>query len=356
MKIIHTSDLHLNSKMDKLSSIKANVRREELLRTFERLIDYAKVNGVSAIIISGDLFDTTKISSKVYNRVMHSIVNASDIDFLYLPGNHEQASFISMIEQIPENLKIFNSSWQYFRYGNVVISGIAIDKANSKILYDTCSFNSEDINIVSLHGQVAGYKTSDSEDLISIPLFRNKSIDYLALGHYHSFAQGNIDERGKYVYCGCLEGRGFDETGDKGFVLIDTDDKLSYQFVKFAYRTLFEENIDVTAESNYLDFRNKLLDRLTSEISQDSLVKVVLVGEHPTTFDVDELNLSTLLNEKFFYAKVEDDTSLLVDIKDYELDKSYRGEFVRAVLNSDLDEKEKQLVIKKGLKALKGEI
>ena len=57
---------------------------------------------------------------------------------------------------------------------------------------------------------------SDAEIIISL----NDAIFEIS-----SYSTGEIDERGKYAYSGCLEGRGFDETGDKGFVLIDVNDK-----------------------------------------------------------------------------------------------------------------------------------
>ena len=57
----------------------------------------------------------------------------------------------------------------------------------------------------------------------------------------------------------------------------------------------------------------------------------------------------------FFFAKVYDKTELEVNLSDYEFDKSVRGEFVRAVWESDLDSQEKNKIIMCGLSALKGE-
>ena len=67
MKIIHCSDLHLDSKMErKLSLTKSSERRNELLNNFQRLISFAKENDVKAILISGDLFDSNsaRVSTK----------------------------------------------------------------------------------------------------------------------------------------------------------------------------------------------------------------------------------------------------------------------------------------------------
>ena len=87
MKIIHTADLHLDSKIDGLSPEKSKIRREEIVRSFERLVDFAKQNDVKVIIIAGDMFDTKKISLKTRERVFECIRNNADIDFLYTPIN-----------------------------------------------------------------------------------------------------------------------------------------------------------------------------------------------------------------------------------------------------------------------------
>ena len=63
MKIIHCADLHLDSKMTaNLSKEQAKERKMEILRTFSRMVEYAKNNQVSVIIIAGDLFDTRTVT------------------------------------------------------------------------------------------------------------------------------------------------------------------------------------------------------------------------------------------------------------------------------------------------------
>ena len=53
MKMIHCADLHLDSKMESnLSAEKARERREELLQTFERMVEAAEAGRVRAILIA----------------------------------------------------------------------------------------------------------------------------------------------------------------------------------------------------------------------------------------------------------------------------------------------------------------
>ena len=74
------------------------------------------------------------------------------------------------------------------------------------------------VNIVVLHGQIASVSGVDQVNLKRI---QGENIDYLALGHIHSHSAEKLDSAGYYCYPGCLEGRGFDECGEKGFILLD---------------------------------------------------------------------------------------------------------------------------------------
>lgn len=356
MKFIHCSDLHLDSKMEQLSSEKSKTRREEILRTFEKLCEYAKINDVKAVIIAGDMFDTSRVLVKTRQRVLSAISSATGVDFLYLSGNHDDDNFISQTEILPENLKVFTDEWATYSYGDVKISGVKFTNTNAPFIADTLSLREEDFNIVTLHGQVAGYNSKERAEIISIPAFKNKHIDYMALGHIHTYAKGKIDQRGEYAYSGTLDGRGFDELGQKGFVLIDVmGGKAKFEFVDFSSRNLYEHTFDVQEYTTFIEAREELIKQLTANYSKDSLIKVVLLGAHKPDFDIDKERLTDRLNELFFFAKVYDKTELKIEIEDYLLDKSVRGEFVRAVWESNLDSEQKKKVILCGLSALKGE-
>lgn len=355
MKIIHTADLHLDSRIEGLPTEKSKIRREEVLRTFERLTEFASKNGVSAVIIAGDMFDTAKVTVKTRDRILHAIKVDLNVDYLYLSGNHDDDNFISKADDLPSNLKIFTDEWTKFSYENVDIYGATLNGLNNVAIFETLNFDSNRVNVAVLHGQVAGYNSSDNTEIIPLPKLKDKNIDYLALGHIHTASLEKLDVRGKYAYCGCLEGRGFDETGDKGFILLNIEEKkVVPEFIKFSQRKLFEHEFNVDGFSDYLSARDKLLDEL-SNYPQESLIKVVLKGEHGTDFIIDKDELVLRLNQTFFFAKVYDKTTLKVTVDDYTLDKSVRGEFVRAVWESDLSEEEKSKIIMKGLAALKGE-
>ena len=360
MKLIHCADLHLDSRMtSNLSGEQAKERKTEILGTFQRMIDYAQKNAVRAILIAGDLFDTRNVSATARNIVKDAIVNHPEIDFLYLVGNHDNDNFLSKLEEIPANLKLFGENWKAYSYGNVVITGIEISAKNQSYLYNSLVLNNDVFNIVMVHGQLADYKSKDYAETISLNHLKNKNIDYLALGHIHSYRMEQLDKRGVYCYCGCMEGRGFDECGQKGFVVLDIDEKTkqaNVQFVPAARRNLYTVQVDVSGVMTTQEAGKKIEQALANlSYPSRSLIKFVLTGQVDVECEINCDFLQEMFLDYFYYVKVYNETTLLVNYYDYEKDESLKGEFVRMVLQSDMEEEKKSEVIRCGIMALSRE-
>lgn len=360
MKIIHCADLHLDSKMTaNLSKDKAKERKNEILRTFTRMVDYAAQNGVSVILISGDMFDTRNVSAMVRNTVKEKIMQNPDIDFLYLKGNHDNDNFLSKLDEIPDNLCLFNESWTTYKYGKVAVSGLELNSANSLTAYNALVLDHDDYNIVMMHGQVSGYRSKDHAEVISLDDLKNKNIDYLALGHVHDFRCEKLDNRGIWCYSGCLEGRGFDECGEKGFVVLDIDTEsrtAKMEFVPIASRCLYTLPVDVTGIGTTQEAAGRMEAAIAEyKYSSKSFVKFVLTGELDVECELDTAFLEEQFLEYFYFEKVYDKTRLMVNYADYEKDASLKGEFVRMVQESNLSEEDKSRVIRMGILALAGE-
>ncbi len=368
MKIIHCADLHLDSKMtSNLDRAKAKERRSELLNTFVRMVDYASEHGVSAILIAGDMFDTGTISALTRNTVRDKIFSNPDMDFYYLKGNHDRDSFLSSLEEMPDNLKLFGDEWKSFSLnddGSVILTGMELSADNSISCYNSLVLDPDAINIVMLHGQEAdagAVSTKDRAEIIPLREFRNKNIDYMALGHIHYHKEEKLDGRGVYCYPGCLEGRGFDETGEHGFVLLDIDEdthKIERTFVPFATRRLYEVPVDITDLNSTGDIIDKITMTLTGEdIDSGSLLKIVLTGDVDIEIEKDEDHIYKNFEDRFYYVKVTDETKYKVDYSDYALDASLKGEYVRMIQAAeDIADSDKPEVIRMGLMAIANEV
>ena len=92
MKIIHCSDLHLDSALrSNLTREKAKIRNTELCAAFGRLVAFAKQERAEAILIAGDLFDSPYVSRQTADYVLETMRSAAQILFFYLRGNHDES-------------------------------------------------------------------------------------------------------------------------------------------------------------------------------------------------------------------------------------------------------------------------
>ena len=365
MKLIHCADLHLDSSMtSNLGREKAKERKSELLLTFNRMIQYAKEEDVSAILIVGDLFDKKKVAKTALNTVWQAITENPQIEFYYIQGNHGVGGLLDGLEDVPENLRQFGDTWTDYHIedeaGNrIIINGIELNEDNSARAYDSLVLNSESFNIVMLHGQESEHKTKDKAEVINIRALRNKGIDYLALGHVHSYKEGTLDSRGIYCYSGCLEGRGFDECGEHGFVLLEIDakaHKCSRTFIPIARRKIYALDIDVSGCNTTMDAVKRIEKELELNTYPDSsLMKFILTGEVNIECEIDTAFLQKQFENRFYFLKIYDETRPHVDYDAFALDVSLKGEFVRTVMNDEgLDESEKADIIRCGIQILAG--
>lgn len=368
MKIIHCADLHLDSKMTaNLDKEKAKERKAELLLTFEKMIAYAKAHRVEAILIAGDLFDTKNISAGARNVVKSAVLSNPEMTFYYLKGNHDQDNFLAAEEEIPQNLKLFSKEWTSYILGTgrIILTGLELCKENSGSAYATLTLDATKYNIVMLHGQESETGAKDKVEVINLRSLKNKGIDYLALGHIHAYKTEALDARGVYCYPGCLEGRGFDECGEHGFVVLDIDEesgKATREFVPVASRNLYEVPVDVTDCMTSGEMRERICEKLFASqpqerMSERSLVKVILTGTLDVECEKDVQYLVKSFENDFYFIKIYDETTLKVDIHQFMTDMSLKGEFVRKVMEAELSEEEKGAIIRYGLQILeKGEV
>jgi len=353
MKLIHCSDLHLDSALgSNFSAEKAGQRNAQLCAGFARMVRFAMREGVSAVLIAGDLFDSPYVSARTADFVAEQIRQAEGILFFYLRGNHDESHTEFTGLKKPENLKLFGPQWKSYRLEDVVITGLEPEGSAWQGMYGALQLDKNDLNIVMLHGQIA---PQPGPEKIALPLLRDKHIRYLALGHLHSYRKERLDFSGEYCYCGALEGRGFDECGEKGFVLIETNgNTLNSTFVPFASRKLHDISVDITALETVTQILGKMR-KLAEDIDSRDLVKFTLTGTYTLQTQKDLHFLQKMLEPEFWFVKIEDESCLKIDRENYEYDISLKGEFIRGVMASDRSVEEKERIISCGIRALNGE-
>lgn len=352
MKIIHTADLHLCSKISAfLDPEKTAIRRAEIVSAFVATVEYAKSNGVRAILISGDLFDDReRIVRSTLKTFLRTCKEAQNIDFYIISGNHDAQDFSKTWEEIPLNVHLFPNDAGFVSYeldSDVCISAAQINDVDNRALFNSLKLDSDMINIVMLHGMM-----ERSGNVLCKKMLADKGIDYLALGHLHSYRSEKLDKRGVWCYSGCLAGRGFDECGEKGFCLINIEDsKLSHEFIKLDGRVIHDITVDVTGKEDIL---SEVLQSCSIADARD-IVSVTLVGEYEEE-DLPDIELIKVrLAENHWYARVQNKMGVKSDMSAYQNAISLKGEFLRSVQGARLSEEQKRSIIACGFAALSGE-
>lgn len=367
MRILHCADVHLDSRMKThFDDATAKQRRDELLDTFLRMMERAEQEKVQAVLIAGDLYDVRDVTKRTRSAVLGCVAKYPGIQVYYLKGNHDHAgSGEGEDPDLPVNLHYFGEDWTSYVLDEsgrrrIVLYGAELEKENNARLHVDLRVRQEDINIVMLHGQTAKLKKSGRGEIIALDRLKDLGIDYLALGHVHAHTEEALDKRGVMVYPGCLEGRGFDECGEHGFMLLDIDPEngtVAREFIPFSKRRMREFPVDISDCSD----GNEILERVKTaweeaSIPPQDMVKLILTGEVREGCDTDTGLILQQLQDRVYYLKVTDRTSEAIDEEKLAGERSLRGTYVRMIRADDsLREEEKRVLIRSGILALSGE-
>ncbi len=368
MKLIHTADLHLDSPIRSLGDPeKSAARRDEILATFGRIVRLARAQSAQAVLIAGDLFDSHRVTTRALQYLLEQVRSCPEVRFFCLRGNHDRAAF-TQADGLPDNLCLFDGELR----GYALSDGVMLyGTENPFALADAAPFDAERFNIAMLHGDLSNFAADapDSSGVTGVtgvsgasgmagtlPLsrFAGKNINYLALGHIHEGSEGRLDDRGIYRYPGCPNGRGFDECGEKGVVLLEIDgQRCTRTFLPTCDRVYHDVTADLTGCTDTATRMAKIRAAVGDIPDRDAL-RLTLTGERPEGCPVDDLRIREEY-ARLFGFRLHDRTDVAVDTAALAGEISLRGEFLRLVLASDLSPEEKRQTLLCGLAALSGD-
>ena len=289
MRILHAADLHLDSAFAGLAEEKAALLRQESRDILRRMVDWANDHAVDVMLLSGDLFDSDRMYSQTARTLAQALARFRGRIFLS-PGNHDFYAPGSGYDAVdwPENVHIFASrrpQTVLLRSLNASVTGAAFTSAEEWEPFDGASFSGGDapIRLGVLHGEV----TRGESKYRAIPPaeIEKTNLTYLALGHVHRCAGVQRAGNTAYAYPGCLPGRGFDETGDKGFLYGEiTPEKVELEFIPFAPRRYQSVTADITDR----DPADAVRQALDPDCGQD-ICRVLLTGSRRENFSLSAL-------------------------------------------------------------------
>ncbi len=365
LKIVHTGDIHLDSPFSGLDERRAEVRKTELRGTFSSLMTYVRTNAVGILLIAGDLFDRGFVTRETIDIVMREFTRASSCRIVISPGNHDPYTADSVYAKVkfPPNVYIFKSEEQTrfeFPELNCDVYGYAFTGESHPGSAVAKTEDNGRIRLLCAHAHLdapaSPYAPVTSSQLVAA------GFDYAALGHVHNPPPTAEAGGCVYGYCGCIEGRGFDEPGQKVALSfeIGDDGKKTLRRLVLSHRRYETDTLDVTGAVSVADVKERIRGLIhDKKYTQETLLRVTLTGEVEPSLVISPALAADGVNE-VFALDVRDETVPALDTEYLESDPTVRGAFYRELkprLNDPDPVKRKTALraLRYGLSAMAGE-
>ncbi len=283
IKLMHMADIHLDSPFSMRSPSQAERCRTELRGAFTSAVLLAKSNSIDIVLISGDLFDSEYVTPDTRDLLISTFASAPECKFFICPGNHDPLTAGSIYKNtdFPENVFVFGKDGNVCRLEelDVDIYGTAFE-TRSMISSPLAGFDrlcQDRINILVCHGDVdvplSEYGPINKKEIAA------SGFDYIALGHIHKNSGLQKEGNTYWSYPGCLMGRGFDETGEKG-VMIGLLEKgnADIRFYPIARHIFAERTVELSASMSKSDALEHIRSELRT-LKPDTELRLTLIGE-----------------------------------------------------------------------------
>ncbi len=309
VRILHAADLHLDSPFEALTLAQAAQRRREQRDLLRALPELARAHGAQIILLAGDLLDSASPYPETAKALAETFAGCGAEVFL-APGNHDYYSAGAPYARLtfPENVHIFRSP----RIEAVTLPelgrGFSVPKQAGLL------------DVLCVHGEVGN--PASAYNPVSAAELAASGLDYAAFGHVHRF--GGVQRAGGTVYAwpGCMEGRGFDETGEKGMLLVDVAaGDVQARFVPVPGRRYEILRVDVTDA----DPVQAALAALPEGAARN-IYRIVLTGE--TDRAPNPAALRAALEGRVFALQLRDETRARRDLWARAGEGTLRGQFL----------------------------
>jgi len=225
MRFVHTADWQIGMKAAHVG-VAAETVRDERLQAARRVVEAAEQARVGFIVLAGDTFENNGVDRLLIQRTA-DILGKFSGEVYILPGNHDPLVPGSVWE---------HRAWA--SYGNLhVLDKAALLEVPGGVIYPCpvreeqssrnpvqwiAARDSQSVAVGVAHGSVEGLPTEEPEHPIPRGAPGLCGLDYLALGHWHSYAAyADSDGVIRMAYSGSHEPTKFGERDSGNALLVE---------------------------------------------------------------------------------------------------------------------------------------
>jgi len=265
IKILHSADWHLDSPLG---------FSDEKLRTLlhsvpKRIAAACRQEQCDMVLLAGDLFDGP-YANDTY-RQLYDALEEMAVPVFISPGNHDFVGTDSpwLREVWPENVHIFThpaiEAYDVPGLDCCVYGAGYIGMDCPGLLQDFFPTHTEKYAVGVLHGDPA--QVTSPYCPVTAAQVSQSGLHYLALGHIH---KAGSFRAGKTLcgWPGCPMGRGYDESGDKGYCIVTLDESADVRFVSLGLPRFFD--LEVAPEQS--------LEALLPPVGNEDHYRITFVG------------------------------------------------------------------------------
>ena len=341
VRFIHTGDLHLDSPFSRLPIEKSEERRREMRETFGKLMQLVREEHADLLLIAGDVFDREYRTSATTKLLLDEFGACPRCQIVIAPGNHDPYTADSLWAsgRLPSNVHVYSTEGlQSFVFPelNTAVYGWAFcsERLEMSPLSGRHAEDPTRLNLICGHCDIgvplSGYGPVMEEDVAGF------GAQYAAFAHRHVPQPPVAAGAGAlYAYCGCLEGRSYDEPGRGGVILgkAQRSEKgwtLQTERVELSKRRYQTEKVNLTGVST----QQEVARRIKAVVEQkhygaDTALRVIFTGATPPDFSVPKQADGSMLG--LYALELFDNTSPVYDTDYLEKDLRIRGEFYRTI-------------------------
>lgn len=253
MRILHTADLHLGSRLHGFD------RTDELFERFRQVCDIAQQQKVDVLLVAGDVFEKRGIALPELTKKLADILAPrihEGMHVILVPGNHDDREHFNMMNALLSLEQGYSERVHVMRtkdiftiqdiqfvaipypvhellnpflaeFSSTTERNVSLSSAYASLIRSVMDHIDPELPTVLIaHIYVAGINTPNNHELTydndvrlgrgDLPI--SKNLKYIALGHIHQFQQ--IDHPTPCFYSGSMERMNWGEKDEDKFVNI----------------------------------------------------------------------------------------------------------------------------------------
>jgi len=327
LRLLHTADVHLGARHADMGE-QAAAQRERQFAAFRATVDLAIAEKVDVLLIAGDLFDSNTQPRRSVERVAAELrrLVAAKIRTVIIPGTHDvydhsslyrvhdlagladsgpDDDFVTLLT--PDLPRVHLAACDVVVHGPVYATKRAPHSPLLDVRVDRSGPRPATWQIGMIHGSLAIPDRTDRDEVVfTKEEIEASNLDYLALGHWHSFQQGKAGGT-TWAYSGAPEPVAVTQDGAGKVALVELVEVGGVRTVNVEPRSVSTtrfEKLDVDAAA--LADQPALVARLASLADPDLVLDVRLTGVRRDELDVHADEVEDRLKASFYKLRVRD--------------------------------------------------